>query len=62
MGKTPIFSSCWDCGDERGTLLRLSYSKTRVAVPSVNALKWIFPQEKATLQALGKGTLTLVLI
>jgi hypothetical protein len=38
------------------------YSKTRVAVPKGNTLKWLFPQEKATFEALIKGTFTLVLL
>jgi hypothetical protein len=38
------------------------YSKTRVAVPRGNTLKGLFPQEKATFEALIKGTLTLVLL
>jgi hypothetical protein len=38
------------------------YSKIRVAVPKGNTLKWLFPQEKATFEALIKGTFTLVLL
>jgi hypothetical protein len=37
-------------------------SKIRVAVPKGNTLKWLFPQEKATFEALIKGTFTLVLL
>jgi hypothetical protein len=40
----------------------LSYSKIRVAVPKGNTLKGLFPQEKATFEALIKGTFTMVLL
>jgi hypothetical protein len=33
----------------------------RVANPGGNVLKWLFPPEKATSEALSKGPLTLVL-
>ena len=36
------------------------YSETRVAVPRGTTAKWLFPQEKATLYNLSKGTFTLV--
>jgi hypothetical protein len=38
------------------------YNKTRVAVPRSKALKWLFPQEKATSQTLKQGIFTLVLL
>jgi hypothetical protein len=51
LGAPPSPRSCF-CG----------YSKIRVAVPKGNTLKWLFPQEKATFEALIKGTFTLVLL
>ncbi len=39
-----------------------NYSKTRVAVPGGNPLKWLFPQEKDTFAVLNWGTFTLVLL
>jgi hypothetical protein len=40
----------------------VGYSKIRVAVPKGNTLKGLFPQEKATFEALIKATFTLVLL
>jgi hypothetical protein len=39
-----------------------AYSKTRVAVHRSHVLKWLFPQEKATISVLNEGTFTLVLL
>jgi hypothetical protein len=36
------------------------YSGTRVAVPTGNSAKWLFPQEKATSNTFGEGMFTLV--
>jgi hypothetical protein len=41
---------------------RVVYSKIRIDVPRGNTLKRLFLQEKATFEALIKGTFTLVLL
>ena len=36
------------------------WSETRVGVPGGNPSEWLFPQEKATLDALRQGAVTLI--